>query len=271
MPIYIHIQNATFQLLLASDGLTTYTGFLYKAMHFLPPKKAVMGYRCGKSARSIFNLPGSLTSSIYSEVINNGDNGIILLPPSLFINNIYICHCKKRWWFSSIVACLLYNRFPRQFWNHFMNIYSWLFTSIYSSETLTYQPFLSAKNTKGLWIYKLDTCSNSDINYVERCHNWRVTSGRGEREMTSLAHNLLASCPCNVRQMQADPRFLASTEEPGCYFKIHSPRDYSFTRVRCSLPPASMQWMHVLHVVVNHYYTFRKLYNANHSKFRRFI
>lgn len=89
MPIFIHIQNATFQLLLASDGLTTYTGFLYKAMHFLPPKKAVMGYRCGKSARSIFNLPGSLTSSIYSEVINNGDNGIILLPPSLFINNIY--------------------------------------------------------------------------------------------------------------------------------------------------------------------------------------
>lgn len=95
MPIYFHIQNATFQLLLASDGLTTYTGFLYKAMHFLPPKKAVMGYRCGKSARSIFNLPGSLTSSIYSEVINNGDNGIILLPPSLFINNTCIYATAK--------------------------------------------------------------------------------------------------------------------------------------------------------------------------------
>lgn len=82
MSIYIHNQNATFQLLLASDGLTTYTGFLYKAMHFLPPKKAVMGYRCGGSPGSIFNLPGSLTPSIYSEVINKGDNGIILLPPS---------------------------------------------------------------------------------------------------------------------------------------------------------------------------------------------
>lgn len=164
-PARLHeTQNATFQLLLASDGLTTYTGFLYKAMHFLPPKKAVMGYRCGESSRSIFNLPGSLTPSIYSEVINKGDN---------------------------------------------------------------------AKNTKGLWMYKLDTCSNSDINYVERCHNWRITSARGEQEMTSLAHGLLASCPCNVRQMQADPRFMASTEEPGCYFKVHSPGDYLFTRKCC--------------------------------------
>lgn len=149
-----------------------------------------------------------------------------------------------------------------------MNIYNWQFKN--SSETLTYQPFLLAKNTKGLWIYKLDTCSNSDINYVERCHNWRITSARGEQEMTLLAHGLLASCPCNVRQMQADPRFMASTEEPGCYFKVHSPGDYLFTRVRFSLPSTSMPWLSYIHaavVVVKQYYTFRKLNNSNHSSF----
>lgn len=123
-------------------------------------------------------------------------------------------------------------------------------------------------------MYKLDTCSNSDINYVERCHNWRITSARGEQEMTSLAHGLLASCPCNVHQMQADPRFMASTEEPGCYFKVHSPGDYLFTRVRFSLPSTSMPWLSYIHaavVVVKQYYTFRKLNNSNHSSFSRFI
>ncbi|XP_061188739.1 uncharacterized protein LOC133196904 [Saccostrea echinata] len=158
------LQNATFQLLLTSDGVTTYTAYLFKTMNFLPPKPAMLGYKCGNSPSSIFNHPGSLTNAIYDEVINSGDN---------------------------------------------------------------------AKNTKGLWVYKLDTCSSSAINYVERCQNWRITTAKTQQELVALAHSLLVACPCNIRQVKTDPRFIASSAEPGCYFKVHSPTGYSFTRKCC--------------------------------------
>ena len=94
-----HLQNATFQLLLASDGLTTYTSFLFKSMNFLPPKRALMGYRCGRSSSSIFNHPGSLSSTLYSQVFHSGDNGKIFLHLlELRICCVTLCNLTDNQW-----------------------------------------------------------------------------------------------------------------------------------------------------------------------------
>jgi hypothetical protein len=82
-----------------------------------------------------------------------------------------------------------------------------------------------------MWVYKLDTCSSSAVNYAEKCHTWRTTTARDQQELVALADIVLAPCPCNIRQIEADPRFKSSPGEPGCYFKFHSPTDYTFTRV----------------------------------------
>lgn len=89
----------------------------------------------------------------------------------------------------------------------------------------------AAKNTKGLWVYKLDTCTSSDINYAEQCYNWKLSTSQSERMAISRANRKLTSCPCNIGQMKADPRFIASSDEIGCYFKIHSAKGSTFTRV----------------------------------------
>ncbi|XP_062596320.1 serine-rich adhesin for platelets-like, partial [Saccostrea cucullata] len=65
-------QNASFQLLMASDGVTTYTAFLFKQLDWVPPKPALLGYRCGSD--DFYSHPASLTNHMLQEVINNGYN-----------------------------------------------------------------------------------------------------------------------------------------------------------------------------------------------------
>nr|XP_022333526.1 mucin-like protein [Crassostrea virginica] len=64
-------QNASVQLILVSDGVTTFTAFLFKQMDWRPPKPSLLGYRCGANS---YHHPASLTNGMLQEVYNGGYN-----------------------------------------------------------------------------------------------------------------------------------------------------------------------------------------------------
>lgn len=157
-------KNATFQLLVVSDGVATYTGFLYDSVHWDTTRPAVMGFRCGNQPSDVYSHPASLSKEIHNSLVNQG-----------------------------------YNR----------------------------------HNTSGVWIYRLDTCSERENNYRALCYAWMRTDSVQEQSEVNRADSLLPACPCNTVQAALDDKFVQTVMESNCYFVHPSPVNTNYTRKCC--------------------------------------
>nr|XP_022318516.1 uncharacterized protein LOC111121500 [Crassostrea virginica] len=158
-------KNATFQLLVLSDGITTYTAFLYDAVHWDTTRPTVVGFHCGGQTPYTYSLPASLSPAVHSVVTKQG-----------------------------------YNR----------------------------------HNVSGVWIYRLDSCSEGPPrNDRARCHTWLQSDRVREQPQVSQADSLLPPCPCNTVQVAMDTNFVQSRTESNCYFFHPPPVNTNYTRKCC--------------------------------------
>ena len=57
-----------------SDGVTTYTAFLYDAVHWDTTRRTVVGFHCGGQTPYTYSLPASLSQAVHSVVTKQGYN-----------------------------------------------------------------------------------------------------------------------------------------------------------------------------------------------------
>lgn len=86
-------------------------------------------------------------------------------------------------------------------------------------------------NTSGVWIYRLDTCSERENNYRALCYAWMRTDSVQEQSEVNRADSLLPACPCNTVQAALDDKFVQTVMESNCYFVHPSPVNTNYTRV----------------------------------------
>lgn len=87
-------------------------------------------------------------------------------------------------------------------------------------------------NVSGVWIYRLDSCSEGPPrNDRARCHTWLQSDRVREQPQVSQADSLLPPCPCNTVQVAMDTNFVQSRTESNCYFFHPPPVNTNYTRV----------------------------------------
>ncbi|KAJ8307100.1 hypothetical protein KUTeg_015184 [Tegillarca granosa] len=117
-------------------------------------------------------------------------------------------------------------------YTHPASLTSSLFTDLLTSG-------INKQDKKGLWIFRMDSCSSAIINYDAMCHNWVTSVGIKQRDEVEFLNTNLIKCPCNKKAVQRDLRFIADFSNDGCYYTQFSPKGHSGVRKCCYSPLTS--------------------------------
>ena len=82
----------------------------------------------------------------------------------------------------------------------------------------------------GLWLYRVDTCTDTSINYAELCYSWVDGITTQDRNTLSTYDSVLTRCPCNFGQAKSDPQFYQEIGS-NCFYTQYSPSTAAGARV----------------------------------------
>lgn len=82
--------------------------------------------------------------------------------------------------------------------------------------------FLGNPAALGTWLYRVDTCTSTHVNYPQLCYDWSITVAQQELNTSISYDNILTNCPCNLKQAQNDPQFYQE-EGSSCFYTQYAP------------------------------------------------
>ena len=74
----------------------------------------------------------------------------------------------------------------------------------------------------GLWLYRVDTCTTTRVNYAQLCYEWSSTLAQQQSSILNVYNGVLKECPCNIKQAQYDPQFYQE-DATNCFYTQYAP------------------------------------------------